>query len=164
MLREAPADVRALLHSRLTVRRFERRLVDPVDVMTIVALGAATVVCGAAVWALRESVASMRSVRTTSDELRERAIPLLDKLDVTVDAVNVELLRIDAMITSLEDATERVSSASGTISGIVNVPGEVIGEVVSRLRRSRNERHRTEPSTVATSEDSQSVQSPDEGS
>ncbi|MDZ4168854.1 MAG: hypothetical protein U1E26_04255 [Coriobacteriia bacterium] len=135
---------------------------DPVDVMLIVALGAATVVSGVAVWALRESVASMRSIRRTSDEVRERAVPLLDKLDVTVDAANVELLRIDAIITTLEDATERVSSASGTISGIVNVPSEVFSDVLSRLRRGRSQRRRTE-SSVDTPDEDQTVHTPDQG-
>ncbi len=115
---------------------------DAVDVMRIVALAAATALSAAAVWALRETVITMRSLRRTSDELRERALPLLDKAEVTVDAVNVELLRIDSIITTVETASERVSSASGALSGIVSAPGEILSDVVGRARRAWKDRHR----------------------
>lgn len=113
---------------------------DPVELMRFAVLAAALAVCGFAVWALREVALAMKSVRRLSDGSRERLEPLLDKADVTVDAVNAELLRIDAIITQFETAGERVSSASGTISGIVHAPSELVSEVAERVRRAWKDR------------------------
>jgi hypothetical protein len=108
---------------------------DVVQILLSVVLVCAAVLCGVAVWALRDIVATSRSLRSTSDELRERIVPLAEKADVTVDALNAELLRVDGIITQFEDTSSRVSHASATISDIVNAPGEIVSEAASRVRR-----------------------------
>jgi len=125
--------------------------VTPLDILRATGLVALIVVACMAVWAIREAVKTMRAARAaseslarTSDEIRERAVPLLDKFDVTVDAVNVELLRVDAIISTVEEATERVSTASGTISGMVNAPGEIVNDVIGRVRRAWKDRRHDE--------------------
>jgi len=120
--------------------------VDAVTVLLMVLLVAATVTCGFAVWALRELVGASRSAKALADDTRERLVPLLDKADVTIDATNAELLRVDAIITRFEDASERVNSASGTISGIVNAPTEIVTEVADRVRRAWKDRKRSSES------------------
>lgn len=84
----------------------------------------------------------MRSVRELSDDVRTRVVPLLEKADITVDAANAELLRVDAAITRFEEASMRVSAASGTISDIVQAPAELVTGVADRVRRKWKERHR----------------------
>lgn len=113
------------------------------SVMLVALLAAACVVCGFAVWALREAVSTLRAVRELTDETRERLGPLLDKADVTIDAVNVELLRIDTIIGRFEDASEKVSTASGTISGIVHAPAGIVNDVALRVRKAWKDRGRT---------------------
>lgn len=97
---------------------------------------------GAGTWAFVETSRAMRSLKVLADDTHVRLNPLLDKADVTVDAVNAELLRIDGIITRFEDAGERVSSASGTISGIVHAPTELVSEMALRVRRAWKDRHR----------------------
>lgn len=116
---------------------------DIAQVMLLVLLIAAVVVCGVAVWALREVALAAKSIQRLSDDSRERLNPLLDKADVTVDAINVEILRVDALIARFEDASERVTSASGTISGIVNAPAEIVNDVAGRVRRAWKDRSRS---------------------
>ncbi len=128
----------------------------PVNIMIVIVLVLAAALIGVAIWALREMVLTARSVRELSDDTRVRLVPLLDKTDVTVDAVNAELLRIDGIITRFEDASERVSSASGTISGIVSAPGDIVGEVADRMRRAwkvRRETSRAHSSEAPSPED-----------
>jgi hypothetical protein len=125
-------------------------------------LGAAIVLCGVAVWALIEFVKTARSTRLLADDSRVRLIPLLEKADVTVDAINAELYRIDGIITRFESAGERVDAASGTISDIVNTPGELVNEFAGRVRRAFNERRRNAESRQSAedappSEDSSDV-------
>lgn len=116
---------------------------DAVTVLLVVLLVAATVTCGVAIWALREVAGASRSAKALADDARLRLVPLLDKADITIDATNAELLRVDAIITRFEDASVRVSSASGTISGIVNAPTEIVTEVADRVRRAWKDRKRS---------------------
>lgn len=108
--------------------------------LSIIVLLIAGAACAAAVWAFIELARTMRSVRALSDDAARKLPPLVDKIDVTVDAVNAELLRIDGIITKFEDAGERVSSASGTIHDIVNAPTEIVTGVAARVRNAWRER------------------------
>lgn len=115
---------------------------DLAQVMLLVLLFAACGVCAVAVWALREVALASRSIQRLADESRERLNPLLDKADVTVDAINFELLRVDAVISRFEDASEKMTSASGTITGIVNAPAGLVNDVALRVRRAWKDRSR----------------------
>jgi len=115
---------------------------ETTDVLLVVLLIAASVLCGVAIWALREMISTARSVRELSDDTRTRLVPLLDKADVTIDAVNAELLRIDAIITQVEEASARMSHASDTISDIVSTPAEIVNDVAGRVRRAWKDRRR----------------------
>lgn len=121
------------------------------DILLVVLLSVAVVVCVFAIWALREMVATARSVRLLSDDTRERLVPLLDKVDVTVDAANVELLRVDAIITQVETASARVSHASDTLSNVVSAPGEIVNDVATRVRRAWKDRRRADESARSES-------------
>ncbi len=135
---------------------------DVVEILLSVVLVCAGVVCGVAVWALRDLVATSHSLRLTSDELRARLVPLADKADVTVDALNAELLRIDGIITQFEDTSSRVSHASATISDIVNAPGEIVSEAASRVRKAWNYRkHSASPAAHVEKTDSAHVEDAD---
>jgi len=82
-------------------------------------------------------------MRALSDDVRTRLVPILEKADVTIDATNAELLRIDGAITKFEEASVRVSAASGTLSDIVQAPGEIVNGVADRVRRAWKDRRRS---------------------
>ncbi len=104
------------------------------SVLQIVLLVAGIAVCAMAVFALWVAVGMMRSLHRSSEEVRERLLPLLDKADVTIDAINAELLRIDGVVTRFEDVTERVSSTTTAVHDAVNAPMEALSAVGSGLR------------------------------
>jgi hypothetical protein len=112
-----------------------------VTVLTVLLLVAATSACVALIWVSRETVVAVRSARIFIHDVRVRLLPVLEKADVTVDAANAELLRVDAAITRFEDASIKVSAASGTISEIVSAPGEIVSGVAERVRRKWKGRH-----------------------
>lgn len=116
---------------------------DLVSVLLIVLLVAASALCATAIWALVDLVATSRSMRALSDESRQRLVPLLDKVDVTVDAVNAELLRIDLIVSRFEVVSERMAQTSETVSGIANAPERIVEDITARVRgwsRRRQER------------------------
>jgi hypothetical protein len=95
----------------------------------------ASALCAVGIWALLEGVKTARSARTLSDDLDARLVPLLDKADVTVDAINAELLRVDTILSRIEEITDRVDSTSRTVQGVANAPGEIVTDIADRVRR-----------------------------
>jgi hypothetical protein len=100
-----------------------------------VLLALAGVLCAVGIWAFVEVRRSMRSIRVLADDLDARAMPLLEKADVTIDAFNAELLRIDTIVTGIEEITDRVGSTSRTVQEVANAPGEIVTDIADRVRR-----------------------------
>ena len=123
---------------------------NTVNILLGVLLAAATALCCVAIWAATEGVKTARSVRRLSDDLDVRVVPLLDKADVTVDALNAELLRIDGIVSRVEEITDRVESTSRTVQGVAAAPGEIVTDIADRVRRAWK-RHQSE-STAARAE------------
>lgn len=103
-------------------------------------LGIALTVIGilvglAALYAIRVLVLATGRMQAAVEEVRERLVPLLDKADVTVDAVNAELLRIDAIVSQAEEVGDAVSTASGFIRSPVNSAANGIARIARALGR-----------------------------
>jgi hypothetical protein len=117
----------------------------------------ASALCGVAIWALTEAVKTVRSARLLADDLDTRLVPLLDKADVTVDAMNAELLRIDQIVTRVEEVTDRVNSTSRTVQEVANAPGEIVNDLADRVRRAWKTRKQPprEPADVSDEPESE---------
>ena len=126
---------------------------NTVNILLGVLLGAATALCCVAIWALTESVKTARSVRRLSDDLDVRLVPLLDKADVTIDALNAELLRIDGIVSRVEEITDRVESTSRTVQGVAAAPGEIVTDIADRVRRAWKRRQSENAAAQAEAED-----------
>ena len=103
--------------------------------LTVTLLLGAIVLCAVGIWALVRVGLASKSLQTLAEDLEERLVPLAEKADVTVDAMNAELLRVDMIVTQVEEVSERVSSASNAVATIVNVPGAAVNEFSDRLRK-----------------------------
>jgi hypothetical protein len=114
-------------------------------VLLSVLIVVACATCGVAIWALSEAVKTMRSVRVLSDDLDARVVPLIDKVDVSVDAINVELLRVDAIVTRFEEISDRVDSTSRTVQDVANAPAEIVTDIADKVRRAWRNRKSAHP-------------------
>ena len=130
---------------------------NTVNILLGVLLVVATALCGFGIWALVESVKTARSVRRLSDHLDERVVPLLDKADVTVDALNAELLRVDVIVTRIEEVTDRVESTSRTVQDVANAPGEIVTDIADRVRRAWKRRQAEGSAAHAKADDAPDV-------
>lgn len=140
--------------------------------LTTILILAAIVLCAVGIYAVVRLAAAADSVKRLSDDLEERLPPILEKADVTVDAVNAELLRLDLIVTQVEEVTEAVSSATSAVHTIVNAPYEVANELGERLRRTfhsarkHREQHKAltavSSATSATSVESVSDEHPED--
>jgi hypothetical protein len=117
--------------------------VQPVTVLLGVLIVAAIALVGVAIWTCVELVRTARSMRTLADDTDVRLVPLLEKADVTVDALNAELLRVDAIVTRFEDISGRVESTTRTVQEVANAPGEIVNELAGRMRRAWSARKQT---------------------
>ena len=120
-----------------------------------VLLVVASALCGVGIWALTESVKTAKSLRRLADDLDTRLVPLLEKADVTVDATNAELLRIDQILTRFEEVTDRVSSTTRTVQEVANAPGEIVNDLADRVRkawRSRKQHQQHSGASETTTE------------
>jgi ABC-type transporter Mla subunit MlaD len=80
-----------------------------------------------------------RELHAATAEVRTKLVPLIDKADVTLDLMNAELLRVDGIVSNIEQVSGAVSSASDVIRGPVNVVqklGMGLARAFSRARRS----------------------------
>lgn len=104
-------------------------------VLLSVLIVVAAALCGVAIWALTEAVKTARSMRVLADDLDERIVPLIEKVDVSVDAFNAELLRVDAIVTRFEEISDRVDSTSRTVQEVANAPVEIVTGLADRMRQ-----------------------------
>jgi uncharacterized protein YoxC len=118
--------------------------------LLVVLLVFASALCGVAIWALTEFVKTSRSAKQLADDLDSRLVPLLDKADVTVDAMNAELLRIDQIVTRVEEVTERVSDTSRAVQEVANAPAEMVNDLADRVRRAWKTRKQPHPQEADT--------------
>ncbi|MRS13126.1 MAG: hypothetical protein EG823_08700 [Actinobacteria bacterium] len=73
-----------------------------------------------ALYAVYALVKALRNLLSAVEDIRSRLVPLLDKADITVDAFNAELLRLDAIVTQAEGVGDAVSTASEFLRSPVN--------------------------------------------
>lgn len=108
---------------------------DIAGALTIVLIVVAIVLASSGVWAVFVIVRTARDVASAVEDVRSRLVPLLEKADVTVDALNAELLRVDAIVTQAEEVGEAVSTASEFIRSPVNQAAKGIARLVRAFGR-----------------------------
>lgn len=112
------------------------------EMLTIAALAASLVVSGVAIYAFLEISKTMKAARGYMHDTSARLGPLLDKADVTIDAVNAELLRVDGIVTTFEEVSDRVGDTTRTVQAVANAPREVANAMGPRLRSAWREARR----------------------
>lgn len=104
------------------------------SVLLTVLVVVAIAVCVAAIFALAVGVSTLRSARHLLDDLDSKLVPLIEKADITIDAVNAELLRVDGIVTRFEEVSEGVSSATSAVREAASLPADAVSALSSRVR------------------------------
>jgi len=107
---------------------------DVAGMLDIVLTAVAIVLALAALHAVRVFVTAARNLAAAVEEMRAALVPLIAKTDVTVDAINAELLRIDAIVSQAEEVGEAVSSASDFIRSPVNTAAQKLAQLARAIR------------------------------
>src|SRR4029077_9908239 len=78
------------------------------DLAAVIVTICSIVAVVAVLFALQRTLATLRQVRAAMDALHERSLPVVDELADTVEAVNVELERVDRLVGSAESISQTV--------------------------------------------------------
>jgi hypothetical protein len=111
---------------------------DTASVLGIVLSVLAIALAAFAIYVLVIVLRLARELHTATTEVRTKLVPLIEKADVTLDLMNAELLRVDGIVSDIEQVSGAVSSASDVIRGPVNVVqklGAGLARAFSRARR-----------------------------
>lgn len=105
---------------------------------------------------LIELVRTVRSVRTTIDNVQKqleptlahveqitneikpaiaKVDPLMDRVSLTIDAANLEMMRVDQILEDVTAITDTASNAVEAVDNVANAPLELMNNVSSKVRK-----------------------------
>lgn len=108
---------------------------DVADVLGIALTAAALVLVGVALYALFAVMAAVKELREAVEDVRSRLVPLLDKADVTLDAANAELLRLDGLVSQVENVGDVMSSAGEFIRSPVSAAAGGLARIARSFKK-----------------------------
>ena len=72
--------------------------------------------------------------------------PLVDRLQLTLDAVNLEMMRVDEILEDVAQITDTASSATTAVDNIAHVPVKAVSNVATRVRTKFGTKYASEES------------------
>ena len=108
------------------------------SVLRIVLYLALIVLAAFAVWGVREIVSTARSARRLADELHATLPGLIERADLTLTAVNSELVRVNGVVTQIEEVSDRVSSTTRAAQEMAEAPMAAVNGLAQGARRFLN--------------------------
>ena len=87
---------------------------------------------------LGEAKVTLSEVRDALDKTKpalDRIDPLMERLTLTVDAANLEIMRVDQILEDVNTITGNVSKATESIDTITSVPLDAISSVTGKIRQ-----------------------------
>lgn len=102
----------------------------------------------ALVWFLVELVLTIRRTRSMVDDVQKQveptlanvqqltddAKPLVERVSLTVDAANLEIMRVDEILQDVGQITGTVSNAVETVDNVTNAPMELVNSLTKKVR------------------------------
>ena len=108
------------------------------------------------IWLVVELVITIRKSRQTIEEVQKsldsavkdmnditnelmpalkKVDPLMDRVSLSVDAFNMEILRVDDIVTDVKTMTEVAAKATQSIDTVTSAPVEFVSSVADKVRR-----------------------------
>jgi uncharacterized protein YoxC len=103
------------------IRRKECRM-SVGHVAGLIAAIAFAVMAGFTAWVLYKVVEMLNITNLFLDEVRTETIPLVTRLQVTMDHVNTELERVDGILTAVEGVSKKTNEATKVVQEVVTSP------------------------------------------
>lgn len=118
------------------------------DVVNMILMIVYIVVGVALVWFVVELALTIRKARGTVDDMQKQleptlanvqqltddAKPIVERLSLTVDAVNLELLRVDDILQDVGGIAGTASKAVNTVDNVASAPIDIVNSLTRRVR------------------------------
>ena len=79
----------------------------------------------------------VKNAKTMTDDLVpvvKKTEPLVDRVQLTLDAVNLEMMRVDEILEDVSQITDTAASATTAVDNIAQVPAKAVTNVATRVR------------------------------
>jgi hypothetical protein len=90
---------------------------------------------GTAIWALVHIVETAQSTRKFADDMDAKLVPLIEKADVTLDALNAEITKVDGIVAQIEEVSDRVGATTRGVEEALGAPVAAVSGLGSGVRR-----------------------------
>jgi uncharacterized protein YoxC len=108
------------------------------------------------IWLIVELAITMRNTRKTINDMKQqvdkvavdvsemttdlkpaikKVDPLMDRVAVTVDAVNLEVMRLDGILGDVSTITEKGARAANSLDDITSAPMDLVNSVADKVKR-----------------------------
>lgn len=118
------------------------------DVLNMILPIVYIVVGVALVWFVVELALTIRKARSTVDDvqkqiaptlanveqLTEDAKPLVERASLTMDAANLEIMRVDEILQDVGQITDTAARAVSTVDNVANAPMDLVNSITSKVR------------------------------
>lgn len=88
----------------------------------------------ALVWLVVELALTVRSGRKTLDKINTEIDPMMNRVNLTLDAANLEILRVDAILEDVSQITDTMANATTTVDKLAQAPVSAVSSVTDRVR------------------------------
>lgn len=106
-----------------------KAVLDIVLTLVLIAFG------GFGIYASIELVRTSRSMRAFTEELSRTVPPLVQDATVSVQAVNLELMRLDDILDSVQHVSDTVADTTRAAEQAAKVPAAKFAEYAEKVRR-----------------------------
>lgn len=83
---------------------------------------------------LEPAVQSVKAITAQLEPTVAKVDPLLDRVTLTVDAANLEIMRVDQILEDVSQITGSVSNTLDTVDAVTNAPLELVSSVTDKVR------------------------------
>lgn len=111
------------------------------DIFSILLPIVYALVGAALIWFVIELALTVRKMRSTVTELKTELQPSIDKVDplmeratLTVDSVNLELMRVDGILEDVSNITSGVSKATDAVGTVTSAPLDIVSNMTKKVR------------------------------
>lgn len=84
---------------------------------------------------VKDTLVQARDALEKTKPALERIDPLMERITLTVDAANLEIMRVDQILDDVNTITANVSKATDSIDTITSVPLDAISSVTGKIRQ-----------------------------
>ncbi len=119
----------------------------PYAAAVLVILAAAALI--ALIVVLVRAAKSMKHINTITEQAEKditpalkRVDPLLDRAELTVDTLNLELLRVDAILEDVEQVTDVAGKTADAVNAITTAPTNAVAGLAEKIRGALGGKHK----------------------